>query len=622
MIFNPAQKEAIQHNTGPCMVLAGPGSGKTAVLSNRVKYLIDNYEVHPSDILVITFTKAAAVQMKERFLSLSEGRGAAVTFGTFHAVFFTILKNAYNYSAKSIITSDVQQDYIREQMCALELEYDDESEAVADIIAQISCVKSGNVNIDTYECGIIPPESFRVIFRNYDRMLRNRGLLDFDDMILMCLELLTQREDYRNAWQDRYRYILVDEFQDINRAQFDVIRLLSGKYNNLFVVGDDDQSIYGFRGSDPGIMLQFSDAYSDAKRIDLNINYRSTGNIVLAAKSVIEENEKRFSKDIETNSACGEAVDIYEFINLNDEKKFLAEEIIRLKEGGIDYNDIAVLSRTNIVGNLYMARLKGEGIPCVSNTRQEDIYDHWIAKDIFSYLRIAQGSNSRKDFLRIINKPLRYIKRSYISEPVDMDALKIAYTGNVSMCERIDRLIFDIKLLRNMSPFAALNYIRKGIGYDEYISNYIYEHKANKEEINNILSELLHRAEKCNTVREWLEDAESLSNDIQTECKRGISDEHKGGVHFLTMHCSKGLEYKVVFVTDVCEGIIPYNKAVLEDHIEEERRLFYVAMTRAKEKLYLMYPKLRYNKDTARSRFIEDILTTRYPHLHTVLHTP
>ncbi|MGN0320914.1 MAG: UvrD-helicase domain-containing protein, partial [Lachnospira sp.] len=233
MIFNPAQKEAIQHNTGPCMVLAGPGSGKTAVLTNRVKYLIDNYEVRPSDILVITFTKAAAVQMKERFLSLSEGRGAAVTFGTFHAVFFTILKNAYNYSAKSIITSDVQQDYIREQMCALELEYDDESEAVADIIAQISCVKSGNVNIDTYECSIIPPESFRVIFRNYDRMLRNRGLLDFDDMILMCLELLTQREDYRNAWQDRYRYILVDEFQDIDRAQFAVIRLLSGKYNNL-----------------------------------------------------------------------------------------------------------------------------------------------------------------------------------------------------------------------------------------------------------------------------------------------------------------------------------------------------------------------------------------------------
>lgn len=618
MQFNEAQIQAIQHNTGPCMVIAGPGSGKTTVLTHRVRYLIDRCGVNPSDILVITFTKAAAEQMKLKFKGLSEGRSSAVTFGTFHAVFFTILKTAYNYSARCIVTPQVQHEFVKDQMCRLELEYDDEKEAVAGVLSEISRIKGEAVNVDEYESMCVPPQSFRIIYRAYEDMLIRKHLIDFDDMIVQCRELLMQREDYRRAWQNKYKYILVDEFQDINKAQFDVIRILADGYRNLFVVGDDDQSIYGFRGSAPQIMLDFKKYYNDAARIDMCINYRSTGNIVLASRAVAEENKQRYYKDITTHREQGEAVSVYEFNSLNNEKAFLVAEIRKLIDSGIAADDIAVLSRTNVIGNMYMSRLESEGVSCCDSSQVQDIYEHWISRDILTYIRIALGSRDRMDFLQIINRPLRYIKRSYISQPVDVDRLKQAYEGNDQMYERIDRLVVDINMIKNMSPFAAINYIRKGIGYDEYINDYIYEHKTDKDELYNVLDELAHRAGAYMTLSDWTESIAQYLKELDKDRKKTTAE----GVHMLTMHCSKGLEYKVVFVTDVCEGVIPYNKAVLDSQTEEERRLFYVAMTRAKEKLYLLYPKQRYNKDTTRSRFIEEILTARYPLLRTDLHTP
>ena len=618
MQFNKAQIQAIQHNKGPCMVIAGPGSGKTTVLTHRVRYLIDRCGVKPSDILVITFTKAAAEQMKFKFKGLSEGRSSAVTFGTFHAVFFTILKAAYNYSARCIITPQVQHEFVKDQIHRLELEYDDEKEAVDGVLSEISRVKGEAVNIDEYESRCIPPQSFRIIYMAYDDMLVRKHLIDFDDMIVQCRELLMQREDYRRAWQNKYKYILIDEFQDINKAQFDVVRILADEYRNLFVVGDDDQSIYGFRGSAPQIMLDFNKYYSDAVRIDMCINYRSTGNIVFASRAVAEENEHRYYKDITTYNSQGDTVSVYEFNSLNDEKAFLVSEIRRLIDTGIAADDIAVLSRTNVIGNMYMSRLESDGIPCCDYSVVQDIYEHWISKDILTYIRIALGSRERIDFLRIINKPLRYISRSYITQPADINALKRGYEGNEQMSKQVEKLVSDISMIRSMSPFAAVNYIRKGVGYDEYIRNYIYEHKADKEELYNVLDELAHRASQYMSLSQWLD---GIAEYIR-QCDKDRQNNTADGVHMLTMHGSKGIEYKIVLVMEVCEGIIPYNKSILDEQIEEERRLFYVAMTRAKEKLYLLYPKQRYNKDTTRSRFIEELLTARYPLLRTDLHTP
>lgn len=618
MQFNKAQIQAIQHNKGPCMVIAGPGSGKTTVLTHRVRYLIDRCGVKPSDILVITFTKAAAEQMKFKFKGLSEGRSSAVTFGTFHAVFFTILKAAYNYSARCIITPQVQHEFVKDQIHRLELEYDDEKEAVDGVLSEISRVKGEAVNIDEYESRCIPPQSFRIIYMAYDDMLVRKHLIDFDDMIVQCRELLMQREDYRRAWQNKYKYILIDEFQDINKAQFDVVRILADEYRNLFVVGDDDQSIYGFRGSAPQIMLDFNKYYSDAVRIDMCINYRSTGNIVFASRAVAEENEHRYYKDITTYNSQGDTVSVYEFNSLNDEKAFLVSEIRRLIDTGIAADDIAVLSRTNVIGNMYMSRLESDGIPCCDYSVVQDIYEHWISKDILTYIRIALGSRERIDFLRIINKPLRYISRSYITQPADINALKRGYEGNEQMSKQVEKLVSDISMIRSMSPFAAVNYIRKGVGYDEYIRNYIYEHKADKEELYNVLDELAHRASQYMSLSQWLDGIVEYIRQCDKDRQNNTAD----GVHMLTMHGSKGLEYKIVLVMDACEGIIPYNKSILDEQIEEERRLFYVAMTRAKEKLYLLYPKQRYNKDTTRSRFIEEVLTAHYPLLRTDLHIP
>lgn len=507
---------------------------------------------------------------------------------------------------------------MKDQLCRLELEYDDEKEAVAGVLSEISRVKGEAVNIDEYESRSIPPQSFRMIYRAYDDMLLRKHLIDFDDMIVLCRDLLMQREDYRRAWQNKYKYILIDEFQDINKAQFDVVRILADGYRNLFVVGDDDQSIYGFRGSAPQIMLDFNKYYSDAVRIDMCINYRSTGNIVLASRAVAEENEHRYYKDITTYNSQGDTVSVYEFNSLNDEKAFAASEIRRLIDSGIASDDIAVLSRTNVIGNMYMSRLESDGIPCCDYSAVQDVYEHWVSKDILTYIRIALGSRERMDFLRIINKPLRYITRSYITQPADINALKRCCEGNEQMSKQVEKLVSDINMIRNMSPFAAVNYIRKGIGYDEYIRDYIYEHKADKEELYNVLDELTHRASRYMSLSQWLDGIVEYLKQCDTQRRNNTAE----GVHMLTMHGSKGLEYKIVMVMDVCEGIIPYNKAVLDEQIEEERRLFYVAMTRAKEKLYLLYPKQRYNKDTTRSRFIEEVLTARYPLLRTDLHTP
>ena len=279
MSFNEAQISAINHNSGPAIVLAGPGSGKTTVITMRTKKLIEYYNVDPSKILVITFTKMAANEMKERFFKLMDGKKPPVTFGTYHAVFFTILKHAYNYNAKNVIREEQQREYIKRMISKYDLEIEDENELVSSVLGEISQLKGSRINPEVYYSINCPEDIFRSIFYEYDRELKRNRLIDFDDMLVYCYELLSKRPDILLAWQSKYHYILVDEFQDINKVQYDVIKLLVEKSRNIFIVGDDDQSIYGFRGAKPEIMLDFTKDFEDAAKINLDINYRSTSNI-------------------------------------------------------------------------------------------------------------------------------------------------------------------------------------------------------------------------------------------------------------------------------------------------------------------------------------------------------
>ena len=616
MVFSKEQKSAIHFKDGPALVLAGPGSGKTTVIVNRIIGLIKEHSVSPSSILVITFTKAAAKSMRQRFLSLTGESYVSVTFGTFHAVFFSMLRHAYNYSAGSIIKADIQYNYIRNAAMGFELEYPDENEMVTGIISEISRVKSNRLCIDTYEAVSCPAATFRLIYKKYENMLISRRMIDYDDMIIMCYELLSKRADYRKAWQDKYKYILVDEFQDINKAQYDTIKLIAGKQANLFVVGDDDQSIYAFRGSKPDIMLGLSTEYRDIVQMYLNTNYRCSSEIVAGARSLIEYNKVRFAKDIRSCGMCSGRIKVCKMADIEEEALYLSKEVRELIADGIKPEEIAVISRTNIISNIYYTRLNSDGVACRTLTAVHNIYDSWLMQDIAAYMRLSQGMYDKENAVRIINKPSRYIKRALITQPFNFEHLRKCYDGDESLIKIINDMQFDIKMLSHMSPYAAVNYILKGIGYEDYINEEIIRKRLNKEEVYAKLTEIKTLSRKYMDIKQWLkyidEQAEKTEQENKSDKRQGNqknSDEKDsaGAVNIYTMHSCKGLEFKAVFIMDVCEGIIPYNKAVLDNEIEEERRLMYVAMTRAKEKLYLVYPIKRYGHDTAASRFISEI---------------
>ena len=291
MKINKSQLKAINHNKGPMLVLAGPGSGKTLVITRRTQNLIEEYGVNPSNILVITFTKAAAIEMKERFHSLTQGAGKGVCFGTFHAVFFTILKYAYNFNASNIIREDQRYQLFKEIIRQLQLEIDDEKDFISNLISEISLVKGERMDLDHYYSINCSEEVFKKVYQSYQNQLRRANLIDFDDMLLLCFELLRERKDILALWQEKYQYILIDEFQDINQVQYDIIKMLALPDNNLFIVGDDDQSIYRFRGASPDIMLNFDKDYPDSTMVFLDTNYRSTKNIVNSAGNVIKNNK-------------------------------------------------------------------------------------------------------------------------------------------------------------------------------------------------------------------------------------------------------------------------------------------------------------------------------------------
>lgn len=616
MVFSKEQKSAIHFKDGPALVLAGPGSGKTTVIVNRIISLIKEHSVSPSSILVITFTKAAAKSMRQRFLSLTGESYVSVTFGTFHAVFFSMLRHAYNYSAGSIIKADIQYNYIRNAAMGFELEYPDENEMVTGIISEISRVKSNRLCIDTYEAVSCPAATFRLIYKKYENMLISRRMIDYDDMIIMCYELLSKRADYRKAWQDKYKYILVDEFQDINKAQYDTIKLIAGKQANLFVVGDDDQSIYAFRGSKPDIMLGLSTEYRDIVQMYLNTNYRCSSEIVAGARSLIEYNKVRFAKDIRSCGMCSGRIKVCKMADIEEEALYLSKEVRELIADGIKPEEIAVISRTNIISNIYYTRLNSDGVACRTLTAVHNIYDSWLMQDIAAYMRLSQGMYDKENAVRIINKPSRYIKRALITQPFNFEHLRKCYDGDEGLIKIINDMQFDIKMLSHMSPYAAVNYIIKGIGYEDYINEEIIGKRLNKEEVYAKLTEIKTLSRKYMDIKQWLkyidEQAEKTEQENKSDKRQGNqknSDEKDsaGAVNIYTMHSCKGLEFKAVFIMDVCEGIIPYNKAVLDNEIEEERRLMYVAMTRAKEKLYLVYPIKRYGHDTAASRFISEI---------------
>ena len=606
MAYNKSQIQAIAHGTGPCMVLAGPGSGKTAVIIQRTIDLIEKSHVKPENILVITFTKAAATEMKQRFLHRMGAGQSGVTFGTFHGIFFTVLKYAYHYSAANIIGEEQRYALLRDVCHSMHLQYEDEAEFFFGIFAEISKVKNERIPLESYYSSLCGEEVFRDIFKAYQSRMQKNGLLDFDDMLVYTYELFTQRKDILAMWQQKFQYILIDEFQDINQLQYDIIRMLALPENNLFIVGDDDQSIYRFRGSKPEIMLHFGEDYKKAKKVVLDVNYRCTKDIVEKSLRLIGHNSNRYPKDIRANSEAEDGVTLCSFDNTAKEAAFIIEQIKKSIEKGQRYSDFAVLFRTNIQPQYLMEQLLSHNIPFHTKDALPNLYNHWMVRDILAYLTIGKGSRRRKDFLQILNKPKRYLSReSLTDEMVDFLEWEKLYEEQPWIAERVVKLSYDVKLLEKMSPYAAINYIRRGIGYEDYLREYATDHNRKPEELLDILDQIQESAKGFASVDKWVFHMKEYEEQLTRMARQ--KNANPNSVELATFHSAKGLEFANVFIMEVNESWVPYRKSVLERDIEEERRLLYVGLTRAKEKLWISYVKEIHNKSSEPSRFIKEI---------------
>lgn len=605
MKLSKSQSMAIQHKDGPMLVLAGPGSGKTFTITKRIQNLITDAKVRPENILVITFTKAAALEMKARFLRLMDMSYTKVTFGTFHAVFFMILKMAYRFESKNIMTEEEKYRLLRELISHHQLEYRDENEFITNLLGEISKVKNERIPLEHFYSCNCGESIFRKIYQEYDKKLKANRKIDYDDMLLYTYELFQERKDILSAWQRKYQYILIDEFQDINQIQFDIIRLMASPCNHLFVVGDDDQSIYGFRGSKPEIMLNFPKQYPNTKQILLDDNFRSDANIIKAAQYLISHNAKRFSKQIHAVKDAKNEVRYLSFATQKEENIGILKEIEKGIKNGCNFCDFAILFRTNTQPRLLMEQMMEYNIPFQTKDKIPNLYEHWIAKDVLTYIRIAKGSRKRADFLQIMNRPLRYIGRDSLCETeVAFDVWERMYDEQPWIAERIERLEYDIRMLEKMSPYAAVNYIRKAIGYDDYLHEYAKTRSINKDELFEILEELQISAKGFRTYEAWKEHIEHYTEELQRIFQQ--NNQNTNAVTLTTLHSSKGLEFEVVYIIDVNEGVMPYKKAILDEDIEEERRLFYVGMTRAKCQLNICYIEEMNDKKVEESRFINE----------------
>lgn len=602
---NPSQKRAIAHLSGPMMVLAGPGSGKTSVIVERTAYMINEGKIPASSILVVTFSRAAAREMKERFLRFVGQERTSVTFGTFHGVFYGILKQAYGLSAANILSEEEKFEILKEMTLQYGGDLAEEGDFPEEVAKEISVVKGSRISLEHYYSSCCPDEVFRQIYSGYREVCRSRRKLDFDDMLLYCFELFDKRKDILEAWQKKFRYILVDEFQDINQLQYDIVRLLAGPEDNLFIVGDDDQSIYHFRGARPEIMLNFTKNYPKAETVLLDVNYRCSKNILETAMQVIGCNKKRFCKKLSTPNEEGEPVGCLEFENPREEYLTIVQELKKRLNRGEGLEDTAILLRTNQEAEGLVGALMEYQVPFTMKEQLPNLFKHWIAGNLRAYLHMAAGDKSRKTFLEVMNRPNRYISRDALTESeISFPALREYYKDKDWMCDRITTLETHLRILGTLPPYAAMNFIRKGMNYEEYLQEYAQYRKIKPEELLEVLDRIMESARGMKSLEEWERYIEDYTEKLSQQAKKQEM-KHEGAV-ILTLHGSKGLEYEKVYILNVNEGSIPYKKAVLEEALEEERRLFYVGMTRAKKKLTLCYVKRQYEKEREPSRFLEE----------------
>lgn len=618
MKLNRGQDEAIKHGNGPCMVLAPPGSGKTLIVTERTRYLIEESGVRPDQILVITFTRYAAREMKERFERLTAGKNYPVTFGTFHSIFYGILKCAYGIGANNLMSekesSVLLQEVLDQTYIESTPEVEDEEELVRDLLREVGMVKNGLYHLKDFHSKYLTQDEFAEVFRSYEHQKKELKKFDFDDMLVQCYALFRKKPEILQGWQKRFKYILIDEFQDINRVQYEVIRMLAAPRYNLFVVGDDDQSIYGFRGAKPELMLYMKQEFPSLRTISLTVNYRSTEFITGAAARVILHNDTRFYKRVQSFRGRGQNVHVQEVLDEQEEAQYVTEEIQKKLDQGIKPGEIAVLFRAAVQARMISEILSEHRIPFEMRDYVTNFYRHFIVKDMMAYLQLAAGKRDRSLFLTICNRPLRYLARNSMeNRQVNFEDLRKFYCDKDWMLDIIDQFDVDVRMMKNMAPYAAIQYIRKKIGYDDFLKEYAEKHQISWKKLMDVMAELEERSKNFKSYDEWEIHIAKYTQELEEQQAkaRKIKGERENKVQLMTIHSAKGLEFEDVFVIHANEGEIPHQKAEKKDEIEEERRLFYVALTRAKNNLCISYITQKNGNSIKPSRFVEELLGQR-----------
>ena len=618
MKLNRGQDEAIKHGNGPCMVLAPPGSGKTLIVTERTRYLIEESEVRPDQILVITFTRYAAREMKERFERLTAGKNYPVTFGTFHSIFYGILKCAYGIGANNLMSEKESSVLLHEVLDQTDIEstpeVEDEDELVRELLREVGMVKNGLYHLKDFHSKYLTQDEFAEVFRSYEHQKKELKKFDFDDMLVQCYALFRKKPEILQGWQKRFQYILIDEFQDINRVQYEVIRMLAAPRYNLFVVGDDDQSIYGFRGAKPELMLYMKQEFPALRTISLTVNYRSTEFITGAAARVILHNDTRFYKRVQSFRGRGQNVHVQEVLDEQEEAQYVTEEIQKKLDQGIEPGEIAVLFRTAVQARMISEILSEHRIPFEMRDYVTNFYRHFIVKDMMAYLQLSAGKRDRSLFLTICNRPLRYLARNSMeNRQVNFEDLRKFYCDKDWMLDIIDQFDVDVRMMKNMAPYAAIQYIRKKIGYDDFLKEYAEKHQIPWKQLMDVMAELEERSKNFKSYDEWEIHIAKYTQELEEQQAkaRKIRGERENKVQLMTIHSAKGLEFEDVFVIHANEGEIPHQKAEKKDEIEEERRLFYVALTRAKNNLCISYITQKNGNSIKPSRFVEELLGQR-----------
>lgn len=626
--LNERQKEAVLATEGPVLVLAGAGSGKTTVLVNRIAYMISEKHIRPWNILAITFTNKAAREMKDRIERLLGDTAKDMWIGTFHSVCVRILRGCIDllgYSRDFVIYDTADTKTVMKE-CLRELDIDEKSFPVRNVLSIISNAKNDLMDAATFEN--VYKSDYRMsiiakIYYRYQTKLRKNNAVDFDDIILNTVKILSENPDVLSKYQDKFQYILVDEYQDTNNSQYLLINLLAQANRNLCVVGDDDQSIYKFRGANIGNILNFEDDYSDVQKITLDQNYRSTQNILDAANSVISNNKGRMGKSLWTSNGDGNKVFVYTGTNEYDEARYIARQIKKHFDEQGSFSDCAILYRTNAQSRVIEEMLMRESVPykVLSGLR---FYDRKEIKDIIAYLRVVYNPNDDVSLARIINEPKRKIGNAtlekarniareketslydVISHADDYPEFKTAIKKLLGFSEIIQSLI---KLKDTVTIEDLTGRILNNTGYmPALVMEDTTESKTRIENLGefiSVITEFEKNEETGNTLGEFLENI-SLVSDIDGY------DENEDSAVLMTIHSAKGLEFPIVFLSGLEEGLFPGMRSMeSDDDIEEERRLCYVAITRAKEQLYITKTISRTihgkTMPTTASRFFKEI---------------